>query len=318
MTWVARVAAVHGAFWSADRWYRLWWQVWPASLALLICGWIYLDKPGLGGAQDSASSANWAKPAAATTFIPARFSPILANWPEKFHGDVTTCFAVANDLTPLIDACTRLLGSGEIANPQRVAAYNQRGFLQRLKQPSQALEDYNAALRINPTATGVLTNRAFIYLSRNQNEAALADLNKAIEQLPPTAAARAHFLRGVAFKQLSDFDKAIAELDEAQKLDPDVPDHLLIRGEIAEARKNYDVALGNFDDFSKRAPRDPRGLIGRSTVLEATGHPQEALAALDSALSIDPVNRRATGLRDKLRAQQAAADQPKREGDPPK
>jgi tetratricopeptide (TPR) repeat protein len=303
MTWVARLAAIHGAFWVADRWYRICWYVWPASLAFLISGWIYLDKPGFGSSPDSSPSASWAKPAATTTFIPVRYSPVLANWPEKFHSDVAICFANASDITPLIDACTRLLGSGEIANPQRAAAYNQRGFLQRVKQPNQALEDYNAALKITPDAPMVLTNRAFVYLTRNQNEAALADLNKAIEQLPPTATARSHFLRGVAFKQLSDYDKAIAELDEARKLEPDVPDHLIIRGEIEELRKNYDAALGDFDDFSRRAPRDPRGLIGRATVLEATGHQQEALVALDNALNIDPANRRAAGLRDKLRAQ---------------
>jgi tetratricopeptide (TPR) repeat protein len=317
MVSVSRLAAVHGAFWVADRWYRIWWYVWPASLALLISGWIIVDKPGLSGTQESASAGNWAKPVTPAAPIPVRNSPILANWPEKLHNDVLICFSEASDLVPLVDACSRLLNSADLANPQRVVAYNRRGFLLRLKQPARALEDYDAALKIQPNAPIVLTNWAFIYLTRNQNDAALADLNKAIEQFPPTAAGRAHFLRGVAYKQLTDYDKAIAELDENQRIDPDVPDHFVIRGEIEQARKNYDAALGDFDEFSKRAPRDPRGLIGRATVLEVTGRPQEALTALDSALNIDPSNLRATALRDRLRAQQKAVDQLKKRDDPP-
>jgi tetratricopeptide (TPR) repeat protein len=317
MTWVSRVAAVHGAFWVADR-YRGWWYVWPASLALLIAGWIYIDKPNSGVAQESALQGDWVKPTTTTTLIPMRNSPILANWPEKLHDDVKACFSNPGDIIPPINACTRLIDSGEIANQQRASAYNQRGFLQRRNQPARALEDFEAALRIVPNMPPAPTNRAFIYLTRNQTDAALADLNKAIDQFPPAASAGAHFLRGAAYKQRLEYDKAIADLDEAQRIEPNVPDHLVIRGEIEEAGKNYDAALVHFDEFSKRAPRDPRGLIGRATVLDSTGHPQEALAALDSALSLALDNMRAAALRDRLRARQAVVDPPKKADDPPK
>lgn len=319
MTTLSRLAAVHGAFWIADRWYRIWWYVWPASLGLLICGWIYVDKPGLDGAQESVLRGDWAKPMTNAPAIPVRNSPLLANWPQRLHDDVITCFSNASDIVPPVDACSRLLAVGDIANPQRSAAYNQRGFLQRIKRPAASLEDFDMALRITPDAPIVLTNRAFIYLTRNQNDAALADLNKAIERLPPAATARAHFLRGVAYKQLVDYGKAVAELDEAQKIEPNIPDHLIIRGEIELARKNYDTAMSDFDEFVRRAPRDPRGPIGRATVLEATGRTQDAIAALDAALAIDPANPRALSLRERMRARPTTADQARgRDNSPPK
>src|SRR5262249_18530806 len=46
MQLTARMAAMHAALWGFDRYYRWAWYVWPASLALLIAGWICIDKPG--------------------------------------------------------------------------------------------------------------------------------------------------------------------------------------------------------------------------------------------------------------------------------
>ena len=111
-----------------------------------------------------------------------RRSPVLANWPEKLQNDVMVCFSNAVDLNPLIEACTRLIASGQANDGQLVSAYSQRGFLQRLSQPDRALDDYNAALKLQPNSPGALTNRAYIYLTRARNNDAMADLNKAIER----------------------------------------------------------------------------------------------------------------------------------------
>ncbi|WP_027545021.1 tetratricopeptide repeat protein [Bradyrhizobium sp. WSM2254] len=318
MSWVSRLAAVHGAFWIADRWYRIWWYVWPAALALLISGWIYADKPSWGGDARNALQGEWAKPVTLATPIPIRNSPILANWPEKLQSDVAVCFTRAPDIHPIIDACSRLIDSGEISNSQRSSAYNQRGFLRRVKEPIRALEDVEAALKLMPNVPYALANRAYIYIGQSKFDAAIQDLNKAIEQFPPTASGPAHHLRGLAYFKLGDYQKAQTELDEALRLDPNNPDPLMNRGELEQAQKNNDAALRDFDEYSRRVPRDPRGPIGRATVLEATGHPQEALAALDKALIIDPANLRAAALRDRLRAQRIGTDQSKTGDNSPK
>ncbi|MDH2344188.1 MULTISPECIES: tetratricopeptide repeat protein [unclassified Bradyrhizobium] len=312
MTWVSRIAAVHSAFWIADRWYRIWWIIWPAALTLLISGWIYLDKPTWG--ESTALQGNWAKPIVLATPIPTRNSPILANWPEKLHNDVAACFTRAPDINPIVEACSRLIDSGEIGNPQRSSAYNQRGFLRRVKDPARALEDVEAALKLMPNVPYALTNRAFIYIGQSKFDAALQDLNKAVEQFPPMASGPAHHLRGIAYFKLGDYQKAQIELDEALRVDPNNPDPLMGRGELEQAQKNNDAALRDFDEYSRRVPRDPRGLIGRATVLETTGHPQEALAALDGALAIDPSNLRAATLRDRIRKQGLRVD-PSKPGD---
>jgi len=309
----ANIAALHGAYWGSDRQYRMWWYVWPLSLALLVCGWIYLDKSGTrtASAPGASSQAGWGKPVATTTSQPVRHSPILANWPEKLHNDVMVCFSNAIDLNPLIDACTRLIESSEVANPQLAAAHNQRGYLQRLTQPDRALEDFDAALKLLPNMAVALTNRAFIYMTRSRFDSAIEDLNGAIELFPPPFAARARYLRGFSYARLKDYDKAMADLNEAQRVEPNNPDPYLARGEVEQVQQHYDAALRDFDEFSKRVPRDARGLIARAAVLETTGRPEQALAALDNAISLDPANARVLTARDRLRAQQKEGNQPK-------
>ncbi|WP_024511161.1 tetratricopeptide repeat protein [Bradyrhizobium sp. ARR65] len=304
---LANIAALHGAYWSFDRWYRIAWYVWPASLALLICGWIVVEKPAAGTAS---APGGWAKPVPTATPLPVRRSPVLANWPKELHDDVTTCFSNGADLNPLVEACTRLIESGKVASPQLAAAYNQRGFIQRLKQPDRALQDFDAALKIQPNYAFALVNRAFIYMMRSRFDSAIEDLNRAIDLLAPGLAARAHYLRGFSYARLKNYDKAIADLDEAQRVEPNNPDPYLARADVEQLQQHYDAALRDFDEFSKHAPRDPRGLIGRAAILEATGRPQEALAALDSAVSLDPANTRALAARDRLRAQQSAPERP--------
>jgi len=307
MQWTSRLAAQHSALWGFDRWYRLWWYVWPAALALLISGWICIDRPG----GMASPSARWGMPVPNAPPQPIRRSPVLANWPEKLQNDVVTCFSNAIDLNPQLQACTRLIDSGQAANPQLVAAYSQRGFLRRSKEPDLALADYKEALNIQADAPVVLTNRAWVYITRNRYDAALADLNKAIDLFPPAAAARARFYRGFTFFKLKDYAPAMSDLNEAVKVEPNNPDPYLARGELEQAQQQYDAALRDFDEFSKRAARNPRGLIGRGSVLEATGRSKEALLAYENAVTLEPANAQALAARDRLRSTQDAGDPPK-------
>jgi len=307
MLLTARMAALHSALWDHDRWYRMAWYVWPAALALLIAGWICVEKPG------NASSNPWGKPIAGTPNFPVRRSPILANWPEKLQNDVMTCFSNPVNmatLQPLIDACTHLVENKEVADPQLVNAYNQRGWLQRQSQPDHALADYDSALRLQPNWPAALTNRAYIYLTRNRNDDAMNGLNKAIDLFPPAQSAYARYLRGYDYFRQKKYDLAMEDLNESIKHAPNSADAYLTRGEVEQAEQQWDAALRDFDQFSRLASRSGRGLIGKALVLESTGHIPEALSALDAAIAIEPSNQAALTARDRLRAKQTAAPAP--------
>lgn len=294
----AHIAALHSALWSFDRWYRWSWYVWPVAMAILISGWICVDK------TPTNSSGSWAKPTTSAPPIPVRRSPILANWPDKLQNEVMTCFSNAVDINPLVEACTRMIDSGQLNDGLMATAYGQRGWLQRLSQPDRALADYDTAIKMQANSPVILTNRAWLYLTLRRNDDAMADANKAIELFVPANAGFAHYYRGVAYYRQKDYDRAKEDLDEAIKRLPLNPDPYLNRGEVELAQQQYDAALRDFDEHSKRLPRDPRGLIGRADVLDATGRTDEALAALDKAIAIAPNNTRALAAHDKLFAKQ--------------
>jgi tetratricopeptide (TPR) repeat protein len=309
MTLASRVAAKHSALWSIDGRYRFWWNVWPASIALLICGWIYLEKPGSPGPS---TSAQWGKPAplpdvlvgsgvAGNARRPA--TPLATVFPEKLRGDAQTCYNHTSEKARPIEACSRMIGSGLLSDEQLVAAYNQRGrHHYSLKQRDLATADYDAALKIQPDTPAVLTNRSLIYMEYGKNDSALSDLNKAVELSGPAMAARTRLYRATALTALKDYDKAISDVDESQRLDPTDPEGYMARAVVESRRQRYDAALQAYDEFGKRSPNHiVTALIGRALTLEAAGRPAEALLAYENVLKVAPANAQAMTARDRLR-----------------
>src|SRR3984893_1425110 len=294
MQWTSRMAAQHSALWGFDRWYRLWWYVWPASLALLVIGWICIDKPG--GA--AVSGGPWGKPVTQNPVIQnLKVTPVQQpNW----ELELVSCFA--NRPVASETACTRLIDAGQAAGQRLAAVYTQRGYLRRERDPARALVDYDTALRIQPGFADALDNRAWIHMTRGEYDAALQDLNKAIDLLSPASAGIARYYRGYAFFKLNNYPQALDDLNEAQRVQPNNADIYLARGDVEQAQENYDAALRDFDEFSKHAPKDVRGPISRGAVLEAMGRSQEALAALEAAVALEPGNASALAERDRLRA----------------
>lgn len=203
---------------------------------------------------------------------------------------------------------------GQVRGPQLAQAYTRRGFLRRETNPSLALVDYDSALRIQ-TSAEALTGRAWISMNRREYDVALTDLGKAIDMSPaPTSAALARYYRGYALLRLGNYPQAQMDLGEAIRLQPDIADYYLARGEAQQGLKALDAALRDADEFSRRAPKDNRGLVLRGAVLEAMGKPQEALAAFESAVALSPNDDYAVSERDRLREQKG----PQGKGDPAK
>jgi tetratricopeptide (TPR) repeat protein len=299
MPFASRIAAMHNALWSIDRGYRLWWYIWPASIALLICGWIYCERPAVPA---TSSSAQWGKPAKSAP-EPSASGPFdLRKWPEELRDDVRGCSSVTLSLSSRIEACTRLIDGGRLNDRQLVFVHFHRGYLGATTQPERALADYDAVLKILPDAPEALEGRGRINLGRGRFNDALRDLNEAIAFFAPERAARTRVDRANTLFQLKNYAGAMADLDESQKIDPNDPNLYMSRGQVDYAEKRYDAALRDFDQFIRRAPSNPRGFIGRGMVMEATGHPREALLAYDDALKLDPTNAWTIAARDRLRS----------------
>lgn len=299
MKTTARIVALHGALWSIDPWYRWSWYTWPTAMAVLITGWILVSKPVNTGAWGNAGT--WAKPiaqkAAASAPLPVKTTTI-----NPVDLEVMSCFA--NRGTSSETACTSLINGGKISGAKLASVYTQRGFMQRDREPDSAMSDFSAALKIQPDYAAALNDRAWIYMTRGDYDAALQDLNKTASPTTPwLTAAVAYYYRGFAYLRLKDYAKAVADLNEAIRRQANNADYYLARGEAQQAQESYDAALRDFDEFSKRAPKDPRGLLARAVIFETTGKPRDALAALESAVTLAPDNDFARSERNRLRGQ---------------
>jgi tetratricopeptide (TPR) repeat protein len=178
VNWTSQLAAQHSALWGFDRWYRLWWYIWPASLALLVVGWICIDKP----TGVTLPSGSWATPVGqgvkATQSAP----------PNPLQVPFANCFSNQIMRGTAIYGCTALINSLQISGRQLASVLIQRGFLQRETEPDKAIADYDAALKARPDVAEAFDGRAWIYMTRGNYEAAVSDLNKAIELLPSASA----------------------------------------------------------------------------------------------------------------------------------
>jgi len=61
----------------------------------------------------------------------------------------------------------------------------------------------------------------------------------------------AHSVRAMAFSAVRDLDSAIAELDEAVKVDATKPNSYFMRAAAFEAKKDYDKAIADLDEAIK-------------------------------------------------------------------
>ncbi len=179
----AHIVALHGALWSSDRWYRWSWYVGPAAMALLVVGWICIGKPT--GA--TASAAAWGRPVSRQpTIRNLKVTPTQQpNWADL---ELVSCFA--NRPLASETACTRLIDERQVVGQRLAAVYTERGYLRREKDPARALIDYDSALRVQPGFVDALAGRAWINMTRGDYDAALPDLNKALDLSPTAGTAR--------------------------------------------------------------------------------------------------------------------------------
>ncbi len=180
-----------------------------------------------------------------------------------------------------------------LAHAMLASAYTQRFFYDAsdpgLEQ--KAFVEIEKALAINPDqAEAYLARGQIVWNVRNgfQNERAVADLKRAIANNPSLA--EAHVELGKVYLHIGLLDKAIAENDEALRLDP--------LATIAERRRLgalFDAR--RFDEVRDELARNPRWLASwvRAEGLLAMEDAAGALAALQGG---EAAGRRDTGFRD--------------------
>jgi tetratricopeptide (TPR) repeat protein len=119
------------------------------------------------------------------------------------------------------ELCTLALDTEALNARDRAGTLVNRGvFKLRRQEYNSALRDFEAALKRDPTMGEALVNRGAARLGLKSPEAALADINRALE-LGVSEPAKAYYNRAIAHERLGDIRSAWLDYTKAAELDPE-------------------------------------------------------------------------------------------------
>lgn len=158
-------------------------------------------------------------------------------------------------------------------------AYSNQGDEQK------AIENYNEAIRANPSESSSYYNRAISYERRGEYEKSISDYGKAIALRPSYA--KAFNNRGVVFGKRGKIDSALIDYSRALSLDPGFLPPYVNRARIYLDRSDPARALADLDIALKIEQRSPEIYVMRGKVLLKMSAFERALSDFDAALRLD-------------------------------
>jgi tetratricopeptide (TPR) repeat protein len=115
---------------------------------------------------------------------------------------------------------------------------------------------------------------------------AIADYNEALRLDPKNRLA--YLNRGIAWQAGGDFAKAIADYDQAIERGLKTAQAYNNRGHAWELKKDYDRAIADYTEAIRLGPNSPLSWLNRGNAWKAKGKFDEALADYQSATRLEP------------------------------
>lgn len=191
-------------------------------------------------------------------------------------------FGQAGDYQRAIDDFNAALS----INPEFPQAYANRALIHvRIKQMPQAVADYDRAISIDPNYAPAYVGRGNVFKLQKNYPRAIADFTRAIEIQPDPVA---HYNRGLSRQAVGQHAAAIDDFDNALGFRPDSPDVFYAKGLSEMALRKYENA---YDDFYKAAQGKKNNFEAwalRGQAAEAMGEKKNAARAYQRALQINP------------------------------
>lgn len=128
--------------------------------------------------------------------------------------------------------------------------------------------------------------RSAYYYRQGNYDRAIADLTEAI-RVDSTFAAL-YFDRGTIWQANGNYDLAIADLTEAIRLQPKFTLAYIARGSMWQATGHYDAALADATVAVELAPRIVNAFTNLGDAYQAKGNTDRAIAAYNEAIRLDP------------------------------
>jgi lipoprotein NlpI len=128
-------------------------------------------------------------------------------------------------------------------------------------------------------------NRGLAYNAKGDSDRAIADYNEAIRLDPKDAAA--YNSRSIAYNAKGDFDRAIADYNQAIQLDPNAARYFN-RGYSYNAKGDFDRAIADYNEAIRLDPKDAAAYNSRGIAYNAKGDFDRAIADYNQAVRLDP------------------------------
>jgi len=137
---------------------------------------------------------------------------------------------------------------------------------------------------------GAFIARGNAHSSLKQYDRAIADYDQAIALNPGLAVAYSN--RGLAYADKQQYDRAIADYDQAIAVNPDYTRAYYGRGRAHADKRQFDRAIADFDQAIKLDPRYAAAYHQRGLALTMTRQYERARADYNLAIELEPDNAR--------------------------
>jgi tetratricopeptide (TPR) repeat protein len=186
-----------------------------------------------------------------------------------------------------IAACSRLIDTGKFFGSNLAAIYYNRGVTwYDMTEYDRAIEDYDQAIRLNPSFMQAVFNRGNAYDAKGQYDHAIEDYDRAISLDPSYS--KAFNNRGYVWDEKRDFDRAIEDYGRAIDLNPQYAQAFNNRG-IAYANKgDYDRAVRDYDRAIELDPGYAAAFYNRGIVKLKHGKIRGGNADIAAAKAVNP------------------------------
>jgi tetratricopeptide (TPR) repeat protein len=192
--------------------------------------------------------------------------------------------------------------------PSYADALNNRGDAYRSKgELDRAIADYDRAIALRPGHAGAIASRRLAYQSKGQTGANLESVSplkaagdptdsrptgRATAPLPawPSQDAFSLYNQGRTFLSQKDYDRAIAQFDEAIKLDPKYILAFNARGLAYAGKSRHDDAIADYDRAIALDPDYAAGYLNRANAYRSKGRDDRAIVDFDRAIELSPRN----------------------------
>ena len=171
--------------------------------------------------------------------------------------------------------------------PFLIRPYNNLGeAYDKIGKYDLAVEEFEAALRLNPNYFFALSNLGNMYGKKKKYDQAILYTQKALQQKPDYAPG--HYNLAKALHLTGNPDQAMSSYRLAIKYNPYFEEAFFNLGFLAIERKQLEEAIENFKSFLKMQPRHPKAHFGLATSYAMLGKQEEAKQHYENAIAYDP------------------------------